>query len=67
MKRIDVSAVAWRISSHSTGGNQCVEVGALPGTNTIAVRDSKDRAGDTHLLTRTAFTAFIRAIKNDRL
>lgn len=67
MKRTDVSAVAWRISSHSTSGNNCVEVGAIPGTATIAVRDSKNRAGDTHLLSRTAWTALLTAIKHNRL
>jgi hypothetical protein len=60
-------AVAWRISSHSTSGNNCVEVGALSGTDTIAVRDSKNRTGGTHLISRTAWTTLIDAIKHDRL
>jgi hypothetical protein len=67
MKHTDVLAVAWRISSHSTSGNQCVEVGAIPGADTIAVRDSKNRTGGTHLISRTAWTALIHAIKHDRL
>ena len=67
MKRTDVPAVAWRISSHSTGGNECVEVGALPGADTIAVRDSKNRAGGTHRFSRAAWTALIQAIKHDHL
>ena len=67
MKHTGAPAVAWRISSHSTGGNNCVEVGALPGTSTIAVRDSKDRAGGTHLFSRMAWTALLHAIKHDHL
>ena len=67
MKHTDVSAVAWRISSHSTSGNECVEVGALPGTDTIAIRDSKNRAGDIHLIPRPAWTTLLKAIKHDHL
>jgi len=52
----------WRKSSHSTGGNDCVEV-ARAGTNCL-VRDSKnpDRA---HLAVRPqAWAAFIGDIKH---
>jgi hypothetical protein len=67
MKPTDAAAVAWRISSHSTSGNNCVEVGAIPGTGTVAVRDSKHRAGGTHTFSRTAWTALLHAIKHDHL
>jgi hypothetical protein len=52
----------WRKSSHSTGGNDCVEV-AQAGTSCL-VRDSKNPDG-AHLAVRPqAWTAFIGDIKN---
>ena len=52
----------WRKSSHSTGGNDCVEV-AQAGTSCV-VRDSKDPDG-THLAVRPqAWAAFIGDIKD---
>ena len=52
----------WRKSSHSTGGNDCVEV-AQAGTNRL-VRDSKNPDG-AHLAVRSrAWAAFIGDIKH---
>ncbi|HEV2371688.1 MAG TPA: DUF397 domain-containing protein [Streptosporangiaceae bacterium] len=53
---------AWRTSSYSTSGNQCVEVAPLPGGD-VAIRDSKNRDAGTHILSRRTWDAFITAIK----
>jgi len=59
---MDLSAVAWRKSSYSSGGgNECVEI-ATPGA-LIAVRDSKDPRGPALLLDRRAFGALTGRIK----
>ena len=39
----DLSRAAWRTSSYSNNGGDCVEVATASGV--IAVRDTKDRAG----------------------
>jgi len=57
---------AWRTSSYSTSGNQCVEVAPLPGGH-VAVRDSKNRDGGIHLVSRRAWIAFTAAIKADQI
>jgi len=55
----------WRKSSHSGGGNTCVEVAALPGRG-IAVRDSTNPTGATLLFSRVAWHAFISDLKQAR-
>jgi hypothetical protein len=52
---------AWRKSSYSGGGNNCVEVAA--GAATVAVRDSKDPEGGELAFGASAWTAFTTAIK----
>jgi hypothetical protein len=52
---------AWRKSSHSTGGNDCVEV-AQAGTNCLA-RDSKNPDGARLAVRSQAWAAFIGDIK----
>lgn len=53
---------AWRKSTHSGVGNQCVEVtGARSG---ILVRDSRRPDGVRLQVTRTAWAAMIDKIKN---
>ena len=59
----DLTGATWRKStrSGSTGGN-CVEVAAgLPGV--VAVRDSKDPAGEILLVSPAAFAAFTARVK----
>jgi hypothetical protein len=59
---MDLSIASWRKSSYSTGGgNNCVEVAAVPGA--VAVRDSKDPDGPVHLLGPAAFRDLISRIK----
>lgn len=60
---MDLSAAAWRRSTHSSGGGSgdCVEVATdLPGV--VAVRDSKDPLGPALLLTPTGWTAFLLGV-----
>lgn len=56
----------WRTSSYSTSGNQCVEVTPLPGDQ-VAVRDSVNREGGTHILSHRAWAALTAAIRNGEL
>jgi hypothetical protein len=53
---------AWRKSSHSTGGNQCVEVAVLPGGR-VAVRDSKDPGAGTRVFSAPAWERFTGSLK----
>ncbi|WP_418152623.1 DUF397 domain-containing protein [Actinoalloteichus caeruleus] len=56
----------WRKSTRSTNGmNSCVEVGGAPGL--AGIRDTKNRAGGTLVVSRQAFDSFITAVKADRL
>ena len=52
----------WRKSSHSTGGNDCVEV-AQAGTSCL-VRDSKNSDGGCLAVRPQAWAAFIDDIKH---
>ncbi|MEV0849846.1 DUF397 domain-containing protein [Streptomyces sp. NPDC049954] len=52
--------VAWRKSSYSNGGGECVKVGfGLP--HTVPVRDSKVANGPAVVVSREAFAALINA------
>ncbi|WP_067470174.1 DUF397 domain-containing protein [Actinomadura macra] len=62
MNVLDLSAVSWRKSSHSTDtGGECVEVANL--APVVAVRDSKDPDGPALGFSRSAFTAFVGAVR----
>ncbi|MEW9515428.1 DUF397 domain-containing protein [Streptomyces tubercidicus] len=52
---------AWRKSSYSSGGGNCVEVASL-GPDAVAVRDSKNPAQDPLCFSSTAFAAFLRLL-----
>jgi uncharacterized protein DUF397 len=56
----------WRTSSYSTSGNQCVEVAALPGDQ-VAVRDSVNRGGGTHVFSHRAWAALTAAVRKGDL
>ncbi len=64
--RANTRDAAWRTSSYSTSGNQCVEVAPMPGGE-VAVRDSKDRDGGTLLVSRRAWAALTTAIKKGQI
>ena len=57
---------AWRTSSYSTSGNQCVEVAPLPGGE-VAVRDSKNHDAGVLVIRAHAWAAFTAALKNGDL
>ncbi|WP_326623506.1 DUF397 domain-containing protein [Streptomyces decoyicus] len=49
---------AWRKSSYSSGGGNCLEVASLD-SGTVAVRDSKNQAQAPLRFSSTAFAAFL--------
>ena len=51
----------WRTSSHSGGGNECVEVAQTRAS--CLVRDSKRPDGARLVVSRQAWTAFTRHVK----
>ena len=55
--------LAWRKSSHSAAGAQCVETAPLPGGGQ-AVRDSKDASGPMLVLTTRQWHAFVEGMKD---
>jgi hypothetical protein len=61
---VDLTSAVWRTSSYSSAnGGQCVEVAAnLPGA--VAVRDSKDPAGQVLALTPQQWAAFTAQVKH---
>ncbi|MER7152939.1 DUF397 domain-containing protein [Streptomyces lydicus] len=63
VRRLDLSTVAWRKSSHSNpdGGN-CLEVADnLPAL--VPVRDSKDPHGPALVFPAVAWASFVTAVK----
>jgi Domain of unknown function (DUF397) len=54
---------AWRKSSYSGGGNQCVEVAALPGGR-VAVRDSQNPGAGTRVFSAPAWECFTGSLKH---
>lgn len=55
---------AWRISSFSSNGSNCVEVLEL--ADGVRLRDSKDRLGPTLHLSAARWRAFLAEIVDDR-
>ncbi|MEV4103698.1 DUF397 domain-containing protein [Nonomuraea sp. NPDC049649] len=58
--------IAWRKSSYSTDGGNCVEVAPLA-NGRIAMRDSKDPSGPMLVFDSEAFSKFTAAIKDGSL
>ena len=59
----DVTRAMWRKSSYSSGnGGNCVEI-STAGTDTVAVRDSKDVTGPELEFTSQAWSAFVAGIR----
>jgi hypothetical protein len=53
---IDQARAAWRTSSHSNNGGECVEVAAIDGM--VGLRDTKDRAGAVLTFNPSAWQRF---------
>jgi len=62
----DLSQAKWRKATRSNGANTgCVEIAAnLPGVT--AVRDSKRPEAGAHVVSRSAFAAFLGEVKAGR-
>ncbi|MFF2406568.1 DUF397 domain-containing protein [Streptomyces sp. NPDC058092] len=62
---LDLRAATWRKSSYSnTSGGDCLEVAdGLPGV--VPVRDSKRPEGPALVITASAWTPFVEAVKAD--
>ncbi len=58
---LDLSRAAWRKSTYSNNGGNCVETASAPGM--VAVRDSTDPDGPTLAFTPEQWTAFASTIK----
>lgn len=57
----DLEAAAWRKSSYSGQGGDCIEVAGL--TTRAAVRDSKNPTGPALVLSDRAWAAFVAEAK----
>ncbi|QUH01395.1 DUF397 domain-containing protein [Saccharopolyspora erythraea] len=61
----DLARAEWRKSSRSGGnGGQCVEVAVTP--TTVGVRDTKDRAGGTLVLSARCWAGFVSGVRDGR-
>ncbi|MGI5171632.1 DUF397 domain-containing protein [Spirillospora sp. CA-253888] len=58
---IDLANARWRKSSHSGGGNTCVEVASFP--ENVAVRDSTHPTGPVLIVDRRDWDGLVRRIK----
>ncbi|WP_440105698.1 DUF397 domain-containing protein [Streptosporangium sp. H16] len=63
MAELDLSRFAWRKSSLSGNGPDCVEVASL-NAGRVGVRDSKDRSGPALIFAATEWHAFIGRIRS---
>ena len=54
---------AWRKSSRSSGGGNCVEVAPADDANVVGVRDTKNRDGGTLQFGAAAWTAFVDGVR----
>ncbi|OZM74547.1 DUF397 domain-containing protein [Amycolatopsis antarctica] len=61
----ELAAVRWRTSSHSGGGNDCVEVAFTGGAT--AVRDSKDRRGGGLTVSARGWDGLLRSARSGAL
>jgi Domain of unknown function (DUF397) len=62
----DLTDANWHTSSHSGGGNNCVEVATnlLPTHGHVYVRDTKDREGSLQQYTESEWTAFLTGVRH---
>ncbi|MBO0881631.1 MAG: DUF397 domain-containing protein [Mycobacterium sp.] len=62
---VDLSGARWFKSSHSGGGQDCVEVAFLA-EGIVGVRDSKDRTGPVLAFTPGQWDTFTAAVESGR-
>ncbi|WP_083864708.1 DUF397 domain-containing protein [Nocardia brevicatena] len=60
---VDLSSASWYKSSHSAGGNECVEVAHLNGGR-VGVRDSKSPNGPALVFTPAQWDSFLSGATN---
>ncbi|MFE4666851.1 DUF397 domain-containing protein [Streptomyces sp. NPDC056716] len=65
MTQSDLSTAVFTKSTYSSGGNNCVEVAAVPGTT--AFRDSKDPTRGHVPMSACAFNTFVESLKAGHL
>jgi hypothetical protein len=56
-----LSSAAWRTSSYSNNGGECVEVASA--CNAVGVRDTKDRAGAVLVVSAETWQRFAASVK----
>ncbi|MBF6148046.1 DUF397 domain-containing protein [Nocardia nova] len=61
---VDLSGAEWFKSSHSGGGNDCVEIAHLAG-GFVGVRDSKNPDGATLIFTSVDWNSFVEHVKGE--
>ncbi|MFG2596163.1 DUF397 domain-containing protein [Streptomyces sp. NPDC048462] len=67
MRSIDLSAAAWRKSSHSNqDGGACVEV-SDDFASVVPVRDSKNPLGPALVFQAGGWSSFVEAVRDGRL
>ncbi|MFE0023864.1 DUF397 domain-containing protein [Amycolatopsis sp. NPDC059021] len=62
MPDTELSRAHWRKSSHSGGGNDCVEIAFVGGD--AAVRDSKDPEGGAFRLPASGWQGLLAALRD---
>jgi hypothetical protein len=65
VRAIDTDDLRWRTSSFSASSGACVEVAIL--SETVLVRDSKDRTGPVLRFSLPAWRAFLAALTTNTL
>ncbi|WP_081706272.1 DUF397 domain-containing protein [Nocardia sp. CNY236] len=61
---VDLTLARWFKSSHSSGGQDCVEVAFLEGGR-VGVRDSKDPAGSILIFHPAVWDAFTATVAHE--
>ncbi|MFI1796571.1 DUF397 domain-containing protein [Streptomyces sp. NPDC020379] len=64
---VDLSSSQWRKSSYTASNGNCVEVTDIPGSQGIAIRDSKNVDIPAARASRQAWDMFIDAVDHEIL